>query len=346
LLHHIEEEPKIVQNLIIFDAHCDTLTHPAFLGQERPLLDTPGQVPASGRLPLEAPNPSGQLDVPRLKQAGVSAQTFAIWVDDDHLPGEALRHALGVLDVILGELEEGAEVLELATSSADIRKIAAEGRVAAVLALEGGEALEGDLAALRTFYRLGVRMVGLTWNRRNQIADGVGELRTGGGLTEFGVRCVREMNRLGMVCDVAHLAPNGIADVLEVSEDPVVDSHANASALCDNRRNLTDQQLLRLADAGAVVCATFVGPFVDAHSPTLDRLVDHIEHMVNVMGVEHVGIGSDFDGVRLEERVQGMEDVSKMPQLVEALALRGFTDADIGRIMGGNLLRLFSEVVG
>ena len=181
---------------------------------------------------------------------------------------------------------------------------------------------------------------------RNQIADGVGELRTGGGLTEFGVSCVQEMNRLGMVCDMSHLAPNGIADVLEVSEHPVVDSHANASALCDHRRNLTDKQLLRLAEVGAVVCATFVGPFVDAHSPTLDRLVDHIEHMVNVMGVEHVGIGSDFDGVRLEERVRGVEDVSKMPQLVESLALRGFSDADTGRIMGGNLLRLFSEVVG
>ncbi len=335
-----------MENFIVFDAHCDTLTHPAFLGQERPLLDGPGQVPTSGRLPLEAPNPSGQLDVPRLEEAGVGAQTFAIWVDDAHLPGEALRHALGVLDVILGGLEEGAEVLKLATRATDVRRIAAEGKVAAILALEGGEALEGDLATLRTFYRLGVRMVGLTWNRRNQIADGVGELRTGGGLTEFGVSCVREMNRLGMLCDVAHLAPHGIEDVLEISEDPVVDSHANASALCDHRRNLTDHQLHRLADAGAVVCATFVGPFVDARSPTLDRLVDHIEHMVAVMGIERVGIGSDFDGVRLEERVQGIEDVSKLPRLADALSLRGFSDADVGRIMGGNLLRLFSEVIG
>ena len=188
---------------------------------------------------------------------------------------------------------------------------------------------------------IGVRLMGLTHNYNNEIADGVSEARTKGGLTEFGVKVVQEMNHLGMVVDIAHIAEAGFYEVLDVSKTPVVVSHANCRAIKDHPRNLNDNQLKALSEANGVICMSFAPMFVDEINPTLERLLDHIDHAVDIAGVQSVGLGSDFDGI--DRPLAGLEDVSHLPNLTLGLAKRGYSKFDIKKILGENLLKLFQK---
>jgi len=315
---------------IVFDAHCDTL-----------------QEVLAGKRRLGERSEEGHMDLPRLRQGGVTAQIFALFVSPNHFPRGAASQALRLLDVFYQEMEENADQLTLATTASDIERAKVEGKVAGVLSLEGAEALEGDLGVLRAFYKLGVRNIGLTWNLRNAAADGVDETRSSSGLTNFGVQLVQEMNRLGILVDISHLSPTGVRDVLYVSEAPVIASHSNAHALCPHRRNLTDEQLEGVASKGGVVGVTFVPNFVteDGNQATLKGVLDHIDHMVKTIGIDHVGLGSDFDGFS-NANVRGLEDVTCLPKLTAGLVERGYGEEDVKKILGGNLVRVFREVVG
>lgn len=323
---------------IIFDGHCDTLI-PVREGLRR--LDQRVEV-----------NPGGDsrdvrhVDLPRLREAGVTAQIFACFVREQFLPAGATLEALRLIDAFYGALEENPDALLLATTAADVERAKATGRVAGILSLEGAEPLAGELPALRMFYRLGVRALGLTWNYRNQAADGLFEARTGGGLTKFGVALVEEANRLGVILDVAHLAPAGVRDVLNLSQAPVVASHANAHALCDFPRNLTDEQLAGIAASGGLVAVTYVPAFVaaDEKEASLDRLLDHLDYIVKAIGIDHVGIGSDFDGYN--GVLSGLEDVTRLPALTAGLVARGYGPEAVAKILGGNYLRVFRQVAG
>jgi membrane dipeptidase len=320
--------------IIVIDGHCDTLLR---LQREE-----------QGLPPYLRQEPDGgHIDIERLKVGGVTAQNFACYVRPEHLPAQATRETLRLIDVFYRYQAEHADELLPATCAADIERAKAENKVAGILSMEGAEGLEGDLGVLRTMYRLGVRWVGLTWSRRNQAGDGVGEKRTGGGLTGFGVQLVEELNRLGMIVDIAHLAPAGVRDVFEICQGPVVASHANAHALCAVSRNLTDEQLAQVAASGGVVGAVFCPPFITTgeEPATLDMLLDHVDHMVKVMGVEHVGLGSDFDGFGGPSPV-GLEDVSCVPNITVGLLARGYEVEDVGKILGGNWLRVIREVMG
>ncbi len=288
----------------------------------------------------------GHVDLERLKKGGITAQNFACFVPP-HLTPQAAHVTLRLIDLFYRKIDEHPDDLCLATCAADIERAKAEGRVAGILSMEGAEGLEGDLALLRMMYRLGVRWVGLTWSRRNMAADGVHEVRTGGGLTNFGVRLVEELNRLGMIVDVAHLSPAGVRDLFAVCEGPVVASHANARALCDHPRNLSDEQLEGIARSGGVVGVVYVPEFITGHQerPTLDMLIDHIDHMVKVMGVEHVGLGSDFDGFG-DPPPAGLEDASCTPNLTLRLLERGYSPDEVSGILGGNWLRVIRQVMG
>lgn len=325
-------------NSIIFDGHCDTLI--SIRDNERRLGDQCQATPNSGEIFRQ------HIDLPRLLEGGVTAQTFACFVRKQFLPSDATNEALRLIDAFYLALDENPDTLLLATTAADVEQAKAKGKVAGVLSLEGSEAMEGDLAMLRTFYRLGLRALGLTWNWRNQAADGLGESRTGGGLTEFGVALVREANRLGIILDIAHLAPAGVHDVLELSEAPVVASHANARALCDHRRNLTDEQLEGIAASGGLVAVTYVPSFLaeDSQTASLEQVLDHIDYIAKTIGVDHVGLGSDFDG--FGGMLPGLEDVTHMPALTAGLVNRGYTDEQVIKILGGNYLRIFRQVAG
>lgn len=314
---------------IVFDAHCDTLTK------------------ALGKRKLAERLPGSQVDLPRLVEGGVTAQIFAICLARLS-PLEATGQALRVLDFFYSELAENEEILVPATRVSHIEDVATSGRIAALLSFESVEPLQGDLALCRMFYRLGLRCIGLTHNRRNQAADGVGEKRTGGGLSTFGVALVEEMNRLGMVIDVSHLAPRGVEDVLEISRAPVIASHTGMAAICDHPRNLTDAQVEAIARGGGVVCIFFLPYFLEpdgSHDSTVGRVLDHIDHAVRVAGIDHVGLGSDFDGMD-NDKIAGLEDASRVPVVAAGLRDRGYSPEAVHKIMGENLCRVFRQVIG
>ncbi|HLS89015.1 MAG TPA: dipeptidase [Sphingobacteriaceae bacterium] len=324
----VEAAQALHRDALVVDAHADTV------------LDI-----INGR-PLGRRSRRGHVDLPRLRDGGVKVQVFAHYIQGEYKPDRALPRFLELLDAFLTEVDANASHITVVKTVAQLEEAVSQGKIAAVLAIEGGEALAGRLAVLRIFHRLGVRLIGLTWNERNDLADGVGESGTGGGLSRLGVAVVQEMNRLGMVVDVSHLSDAGFWHVMEVSSRPVVASHSNCRALCNHPRNLSDEQIKALARNGGVMGMNFYPPFVDEdpRQATIDRIVDHMEHIVQLVGPDHVGLGSDFDGI--DSTPIDLEDVSKLPRLTEAMVRRGFSDADIRKILGENFLRVFRQVWG
>jgi membrane dipeptidase len=187
-------------------------------------------------------------------------------------------------------------------------------------------------------------MVGLVHSLRNLLADGVADNRTNGGLSRLGVDVVEELNKLGIIVDVSHLSDAGFWDVLEISKDPIVASHSNSRAVCDHSRNLSDDMIKALAERGGVMGMNFAPDFVHKTKPSVETLVDHIDHIVDLVGPEHVGLGSDFDGI--PRTPAGLEDASKMPAITEELVKREYSEDYIRLILGGNHLRLIERVVG
>jgi len=320
------------------DAHIDTLLE-IMIPPARPI-----KVPTPRKFGERSSK--GHVDLPRLLESGVDLQIFAVYIQPEYKIERALHRALQVIDRFYKELHDHEDKMILFTKVSDVSEAEKQGKIAAMLSIEGGEAVEADLGILRMLYRLGLRAMTLTWNERNQIADGAGEGRTKGGLTNFGVELVKEMNNIGMVVDVSHLSDPGFFDVIETTTKPVIASHSNCRAICNHRRNLTDDMIKILADNGGVMGMNFSASFVDENKEhaTLERVLDHVDHVVKVASVEHVGIGSDFDGI--ETTPKGLEDVTRMPYLTEGLLKRGYKEDDIRKILGENFLRVFSEVIG
>jgi len=313
---------------IIVDTHCDSL----------------GRV-IEGKRRLGEHSERGQFDFPRAIEGGLTAEVMATFYSPSR-EGTPLAQTLQFVDTFYQELESFSKLAVPALAAEDVVEAKEQGKVALLLGMEGAEGLGGSLSALRMCYRLGLRVLGITWNRRNEAADGVGELRTGGGLTNFGVAVVKECNQLGILIDIAHLAPAGVDHVLELSEAPIVATHACCHELWAHPRNLTDKQLEAVAKNGGVVGVTPVPPFLGDHEEEADlsELLDHVDHMIAVMGEDGVGLGLDFDGVG-EMRTRGIEDVSKLPNITSGLLERGYGGETIAKILGGNFLRVFREAL-
>ncbi len=311
--------------MFVFDAHIDTLMR---------LIDC--------RETLE--DAQGHVSLSQLVQ-GRGAQFFAAFVDPKYYHGLAMHRTVEMIDLFWQILDDHRDVLAFAGSAKDITEANSQGRFACLLAIEGGEALEGKLSSLRMFHRLGVRLLTLTWNFRNQLAAGQTEGPEGGGLSRFGLQVVEEMNRLKMIVDVSHLNEPGFWDVLKVSRDPIVASHSNARALCDHPRNLSDEQIRALADRGGVIgvnfCCAFLRPDFQA---SVEDVVDQIAHLIKVGGEDCAALGSDFDGIT--ETPAGLENYGKIRSLVGLLERKGYSEAVIEKVMGGNLLRLCAQVLG
>ncbi len=311
---------ELHRRALVVDAHADTL------------LDL-----AAGRRRFRERSAVGHVDLPRLREGGVDVQFFSVFVESAYKPERALSRCLHLIEVFHRQVL-ACEGVRLVRTEAEARAAGASGELGAVLALEGAEAIGTDLTLLGLLRRLGVTCLGLCWNERNAFADGVGQARSGGGLTDLGVEVIREAERLGMVVDLAHLSEAGFWDALAVASRPVIVSHANARALCDHRRNLTDAQLRALGAAGGVVGISFCPDFVDPAQATLQRVADHVVHAALVAGADSVGLGSDFDGI--ETVPEGLDDVSRLPRLTEELLRRGFSDRELEGVLGGNVLRL------
>lgn len=303
--------------------------------------DFPSKVLARGGsldlVDLAAPQPQLHTDLPRLRRGGVGAQFWSAYVTSDSMSTGGLRHALRQIDVIHRMIERYPD-LELATTADEIEAAQSRGRIASLIGLEGGHAIEGSLAALRAFHALGVRYVTLTHSRSTDWADSGTDGPRHDGLSLFGEEVIREMNRLGIFVDLSHTSPATMRDALRVSEAPVIFSHSSARAVTDHPRNVPDDVLREVARNGGVVMVTFVPSFVTQSRPaTLTDVADHIDHVRAIAGIEHVGIGGDFDGISAVPA--GLEDVGTYPALFQELARRGYDYEELRMIAGLNLLR-------
>ncbi len=316
--------------MFIFDAHVDTLL----------LLEEGQEGQDLGKLT------NSHLNLAKMQKANLGAVFFAIYVPRRYQNGLLLHKAMKMVDVFWQNMEQYHQDFHPLLWQEDCKILLEKtNKIGSLLSIEGGEVLEGNVANLRNFYRLGVRAMTLTWNNRNQLADGVGEGEFASGITAFGYEIIAEMNRLGMLIDVSHLAEKGFWDVVRASKVPIIASHSNAAALCQHRRNLTDKQIMAIADSGGVIGVNFCPAFV-CNSPkdaTIDRVVDHILYLVNLAGTNGVAIGSDFDGIATTPH--GLENVEKLPQLIPKLKKRGLSTANIEAVMGKNLLRVVSQTL-
>jgi membrane dipeptidase len=366
------------------------LEHARKLLRSSPLIDGHNDLPWEIRVSKTAPRDVAaydlrqrspkHTDLARLKEGGVGAQFWSIYIPGEIKDSGYARVQLEQFDIARRMIASYPDRLALALTADDIERDFKRGRLASLLGMEGGHAIENSLGALRSYYALGARYMTLTHNVTLDWADAALDSARHGGLTEFGREVVREMNRLGMLVDLSHVSPGVMSDVLDVAEAPVIFSHSAARALVEHPRNVPDSILARLPRNGGLVMVTFVPAFVSrevaaweavadserqqlkaavtdtaeegrqweawkaAHPgpvATLAQVADHVEHARAIAGVDHVGIGSDFDGI--EAGPVGLEDTSKFPQLFAELIRRGWTDGDLKKLAGGNLLRVLRQ---
>lgn len=298
-----------------------------------------------------------------LREGGVDVQVLPVFMEDEYAEEAALRRALQLVEVAHREVEENSDDLALCLDASDIDAAVRDGKIALLLSFEGCEPIGRNIELLATFHRLGLRLVALTWNRRTMLADGSDHDDSGAGLTSDGVAAIRELDRLGIVVDLTHLSHAGVAQVLELATKPVIASHSNARALCETQRNLSDDELRAIAATGGVIGVNFFPGFIHPTDRSPERLVDHVEHIAGVAGIDHVGLGPDFvkdyfdevpphrpilsgavDDVTVE--LNGLAYVTELPSLTPRLVARGFSETDVRKILGGNFLRVFEEVLG
>ncbi|ABO50436.1 dipeptidase, Metallo peptidase, MEROPS family M19 [Desulforamulus reducens MI-1] len=313
--------------MLIVDAHCDTLTVLTPQGRD---LGTLSQ--------------RGHIDIPRLYRGGINVQFFAIFIGPDNYHDPA-QYTKEILKLFNKEIQRNASSLLHARNYADIVHAYDSKKICAVLTIEGGEALKGKIEQLESYYTQGIRGLTLTWNGRNELGDGVGLGPEASGLTVFGRQVIQKMVELGMMIDVSHLSEAGFWDVISEIRAPITASHANSRFICDHPRNLTDQQIRVISESGGVIGVTYVPQFIDLSKPSIERLIEHIDHIYEVGGISCIGLGSDFDGI--DATVEGLHDASiAVPNLENALIKKGYTTGEIEKIMGENWLRVFKEVCG
>ncbi|WCK52613.1 dipeptidase [Aneurinibacillus sp. Ricciae_BoGa-3] len=301
--------------------------------------------------------------LPNFKEGGIDSIVSAIFVDDSFLPEMGLRKALQQISALHAEADESSEKIKVCKNIEDLNKAKKEDKIGFVLSLEGAEPLYNDLSLLRSFYELGVRLIGLVWSRRNWVGDGshFSAVREGrkGGITDFGVQLIEEAEKLGMVIDVSHINDEGFTDVMEFAKNPVIASHSNCRTLANTMRNLTDDQIKAIASTGGMIGMNAVNFFVSEHDKDSDieHLIDHMDHISKLVGVQHVGLGFDFMDpfmkyVSPESSLATMQrkpfDVIKghtsVPEITHSLMKRGYKDGDIELILGQNFMRVLREV--
>jgi membrane dipeptidase len=341
------------------------------------------------------PKDLGHISLDKARAGNLGAEFFSIWVEPRTNQGHFAQHTLDLIDSVYQQAARHPDRMMMAFSVADIERAHKQKKLAALMGIEGGHSIENDIHLLRDFYRLGVRYMTLTWSNTNEWADSSGDINDPkvehhNGLTDFGKQVVLEMNRLGMMVDISHVADKTFYDAVAVSRAPVIASHSSARALTNHPRNMTDDMLRAVAKNGGVVQVNFYSAFDDENyrtaseaqekdaqaaidafiaqhkaegkpvtyaeydhisrewtakipPPPLKSLIDHIDHIAKVAGVDHVGLGSDFDGVS-GATPQGINSAADLPRITQALLDRGYSADDIHKILGGNSLRVFRDV--
>jgi membrane dipeptidase len=334
-------------------------------------------------------NAEGSVDIPKMREGGMNAIFFSIWIDGKIMGAPAVQKALDQIDAVHETVNKYSKDVVFARTAAEVRKAHAEGKIAALMGVEGGHMIGNDIRVLRMFGDLGVRYMTLTHFYNDEWADSSTDKPAHNGLTDFGKEIVREMNRQGIMVDISHVSDKTFYDALEVSKAPLIASHSSCRALCNHPRDMTDDMIKALAAKGGVIQINYEKSFIDqAYKDASDketggvvqsmgaltkncnndeacieremtkmekklvaegklphvsweRIIDHIDHAVKLVGADHVGLGSDFDGANMPE---GMEDCSKLPKITEALLRKGYSEGDVRKILGENTLRVMEQV--
>ncbi len=341
------------------------------------------------------PNDVGHISLDKARRGNLGAEFFSIWVEPETNQGHFARHTFDLIDSVYEQAARHPDRMMMAFSVADIERAHKEHKLAALMGIEGGHSIENDMHLLRDYYRLGVRYMTLSWSNTNEWADSSGDINDPkvqhhNGLTDFGKQVVLEMNRLGMMVDISHVADKTFWDAIATTKAPVIASHSSSRALVDAPRNMTDDMLRAVAKNGGVVQVNFYSAFVDQNfrnaneaqdkdekaavqkyvdslkaqgkpvnyievdrierewtakipRPPFKSLIDHIDHIAKVAGIDHVGLGSDFDGVS-GATPAGMDSAADLPKITQALLDRGYSADDIKKILGGNILRVLRQV--
>ena len=371
---------KIHDSALIIDTHADT---------PQRFLDEGFDIGSTD------PNDIGHISLLKARRGNLGAEFFSIWVEPETNQGHFAKHTFDLIDSVYEQAARHPDRMMMAFSTTDIERAHREHKLAALMGIEGGHSIEADIHLLRDYYRLGVRYMTLSWSNTNEWADSSGDvndpkIQHHNGLTDFGKQVVLEMNRLGMMVDISHVADKTFWDAIAATKAPVIASHSSARALVDAPRNMTDDMLKAVAKNGGVVQVNFFNGFIDENfrkaeeaqrpdqeaarqkhmaqmksegkevsyieldrierefiakipRPPLKSLIDHIDHIAKVAGVDHVGLGSDFDGVS-GATPQGIDSAADLPKITQALLDRGYSAEDIHKILGGNLMRVFREV--
>jgi membrane dipeptidase len=370
---------EIQNSAIVVDTHADTPQR--FLDENYDIGSTD-------------PEDHGHISLDKAKAGNLGAEFFSIWVEPETNQGHFARHTLDLIDSVYEQAARHPDRMMMAFSVADIERAHREHKLAALLGIEGGHSIENDIHLLRDFYRLGVRYMTLSWSNTNEWADSSGDISNPkvehhNGLTDGGKQIVLEMNRLGMLVDISHVADKTFYDAIATTKAPVIASHSSARALTNHPRNMTDDMLRAVAKNGGVVQVNFYNAFIDENyrraaeaqakerdaavkayddqqkaagktvtyldndrierewaakipRPPLSSLIDHIDHVAKVAGIDHVGLGSDFDGVS-GATPGGIDSAADLPKITQALLDRGYHAEEIRKILGGNLLRVFAD---
>ena len=369
-----ERARKLHFSSIVVDTHDDTTQR---------LLDE--------KFDLGARHSDGSIDIPRMREGGLGAIFFSIWMSSKTTGPEAVQKSLDQIDAVREQVRKHPKELMLATTAEEVRQAHKEGKIAALMGVEGGHMIASDLGVLRVYAALGVRYMTLTHSGNDEWADSSTDKPAHNGLTDFGKDVVREMNRLGVMVDISHVSDKTFYDALEVSKAPLFASHSSCRAICDAARNMTDQMMRDLAAKGGVVqinyhvgflsqefrnaekndprindaiilqtkqrcnsedneaCMLIEGDRItrqfvaQGKLPRVDytKIIEHIDHAVKIAGIDHVGLGSDFDGANMP---YGMEDASMLPKITEALLEKGYSEGDVRKILGENTLRVMKDV--
>ena len=306
-----------------FDAHCDTI----FELSEKDLPLNKNKI---------------HLDIERMSEYDAYIQVFAAFVDKMDIKTSPMNHCITLIDKYYTEIEKNSDRISLIKTASDLQK-AREGGVHSILSIEGAEVLQGSLAALRMYYRMGVRLITLTWNYANELADGITESR-GGGLTAFGKQAVAMMEELGIIVDVSHLSEKGFWDVVESTKYPFVASHSCVKKICGHIRNLTDEQISAIIKRNGAIGVNFYPQFLDDSGVCgIDKLCEHIEYILAMGGENTAALGSDFDGV--EYLPSGISGVESMKDIYDCLSIRGIKNDVIHKIAFDNLYRVFYQTL-
>jgi membrane dipeptidase len=303
--------------------------------------------------------------LPQLRDGGVDLQVLPVFIDDGFRPEGALRQTLRMIECAHRIAEANHDEVALCPDGSAVGAALKSGKIALVLALESAPGVDSDVELLQTLHRLGVRVASLAHFGRTPLADGSAEDATGGRLTRAGVEAVALMEELGMLFDLSHLGAAGVGHVLELATRPLIATHSSARALRDHHRNLPDAHLKEIAAGGGVVCVNFFAPFLHETDFSLDRLLDHLDHVAAVAGIDHVGLGPDFvqevlteltppccegqvgdAGVPAHEYIPGLEGPAGLPLVTRGLLERGWAEDDVRAVLGGNVLRLFERELG